>query len=81
MGNRYLPAAALLGLGMLTAQASEPDGFAHLHGFGEGVAAVLSTATPVKDSKRVQGFNVKVLLKTYRQPGIELITASGAARC
>jgi hypothetical protein len=53
------------------------DGFAHLHGFGEGVAAVLATSSPVKRTRLVQGFNGKVTLKTYRQPGIELTTMSG----
>jgi hypothetical protein len=53
------------------------DGFAHLHGFGEGVAAALAASAPVKRVKLVEGFNGKLTLKTYRQPGIELTTMSG----
>jgi hypothetical protein len=90
MRNRYRAAAALLALGVLTAHAGEAehreqnaqtaDGFAHLHGFGEGVAAVLETATPVRQSRQVEGAGGKVLLKTYRQPGIELKTMSASGR-
>ena len=54
------------------------DGFAQLHGFGEGVAAMLAASSPAKRTRRVEGFNGKVMLKTYRRPGIELTTESGA---
>jgi hypothetical protein len=47
-------------------QARMADGFAHLHGFGEGMAAAMAASSPVKGSKEVQGFNGKVTLRTYR---------------
>jgi hypothetical protein len=53
------------------------DAYAQLHGFGEGVAAALAAASPVRPAKLVEGFNGKLTLKTYRQPGIELVTESG----
>jgi hypothetical protein len=53
------------------------DGYAQLHGFGEGVAAALAAASPVRRVRLVEGFNGKLTLKTYRQPGIELMTESG----
>jgi hypothetical protein len=52
------------------------DGYAHLNGFGEGVAAVLMSSPPAKRTRSVQGFNGMVVLKTWRQPGIELTTMS-----
>jgi hypothetical protein len=87
MGTRLgrLPAlavlATLLGTTPLLSQARPDetrtaDGYAHLSGFGEGVAAVVASRSPAS-TRVVQGFNGKVTLSTYRQPGIELVTASG----
>jgi hypothetical protein len=53
------------------------DAYAHLHGFGEGVAAALAATSPVKRVKLLEGFNGKLTRRTYRQPGIELMTESG----
>ena len=82
-----LPAAA-----QETAQASEQealrerqaaqmaDGFAQLHGYGEGAAAVMATSLPVRQRKLVAADNGKVLLKTYRQPGLESTTWSAGGK-
>lgn len=81
IGQRLLVASGLIMLVALPVGArAQADSFAHLHGFGEGVAAVLMTSAPVKNERSVQGFNGKVKLKTYRQPGIELQTMAGGPR-
>jgi hypothetical protein len=90
MGTRFgrSPVMALLFMLPLLAQAAPDtphdtphdtrfaDGYAYLSGFGEGVAAVLASSAPAVHSKAVQGFNGQVILKTYRQPGIELTTVT-----
>jgi hypothetical protein len=57
-------------------QAQYADSFAHLHGYGEGVAAVLAASGPARNQRVSLTDNGKVLLKTYRQRGIELTTWS-----
>ena len=40
-------------------------------------AAALAAASPVRRVRLVEGFNGKLTRKTYRQPGIDLMTESG----
>jgi hypothetical protein len=76
-----LGVAMLASLPALAQQAARmADGYAHLNGFGEGVAAMLAASSPVKRSQSVQSYNGTVLLKTYRQPGIELMTESNGGK-
>lgn len=78
-----LPAAAREGAQALEQEALRQqqaaqmaDGFAHLHGYGEGAAAVMAASLPARQQKLAATGNGKVLLKTYRQPGLELTTWS-----
>jgi hypothetical protein len=82
MGNGSRAAHAALVAAMLAAppafaQASPyADSYAHLHGYGEGVAAVLAASAHARRQQVSLTDNGKILLKTYRQPGIALTTWS-----